>query len=54
MGKGSRPRARLITSAEEGLRWDLFLGRITKPTYLRRFSVLKKNGQIERNGKVLK
>lgn len=54
MGKGSRQRAKSITSAEEELRWDLLLGRITKLTYLRRFATLKKNGLIKRDGRILK
>ena len=54
MSKGSRMRPKQITSAEEGLRWDLALGRITKRTYLRRYATLKKNGLIRRSGKVLK
>ena len=54
MGKGSAIRPKQITSAEQDLRWDYFQGRITKGTYLRRFTELKRNGLIRRSGKVLK
>ena len=54
MGKGSRRRPRSITSAEEDLNWDLYEQRITKQTYLRRFAKLKRQGLIQRDGRVIK
>jgi len=52
--KGSWRRPRQITQEEESLRWMLIDGQISLATYKRRFAKLKRQGLIQRNGRVLK
>ena len=54
MGKGNRPRPRSITRAEEELRWEYSLGRISRRKFDREFAKLMRAGLIQRNGQVLK
>lgn len=54
MGKGSLRRRSQITSAEEGLRWQLIDGQITLATFNRRYAKLKREGLLRRSGRVLK
>ena len=54
MGKGSKPRPRSITRAEEELRWEYSLGKISRRKFDREFAQLKKIGLIRRNGRVLR
>lgn len=49
-----RPRPRSTTREEAELRNKLLEGRITRLTFDRRFTRLKKKGLIQRNGKVIR
>lgn len=42
MSKGSGKRPTLISREEERLRWDLFLGRITRAEFDKKLKELKK------------
>lgn len=54
MGKGSRRRPSSIGREEEALRWQLAFGKITFKQFERRYKELKKQGKIQRDGKVVK
>lgn len=50
MGKGSRPRPKMITREEEDLRNEYAHGEISLATFNRRFAKLKRQGLIKRSG----
>lgn len=54
MGKGSKPRPRQITQEEEDLRMDYAQGKISLATFRRRYAKLKREGLLQRSGRVLK
>lgn len=48
MSKGSQRRPSFISRQEEGLRWDLAMGYITRADFDRRYKELEKRGLITR------
>lgn len=54
IGKGSKKRPSAITREESELRWKLASGNITFKQFEEKYKKLKKQGLIQRNGKVIK
>lgn len=54
MGKGSKRRLSATTREEEELRWKFACGRITFRQFEKKYKELKKQGLIQRNGRVIK